>query len=46
MDEMKKNNGMVSEPVAMTYGMSDQLVKSGLLSQISSLSTEDKKCLL
>lgn len=46
MDEIKKNNGMVSEPVAMTYGMSDYLVNSGLLSQISDLSTEDKKCLL
>ena len=46
MNEMKKNSSKVSEPMAMTYGMSDYLVNSGLLSQISDLSTEDKRCLL
>ena len=43
---MKKNNDIVSEPSAMTYGMSDYLVNSGLLSQISNLSTSDKQYLM
>ena len=43
---MKKEYNEVCEPVAMTYGMSDNLVGSGLLTQISALSTEDKRCLL
>ncbi len=30
----------------MTYGMSESLVNSGLLTQISGLSTADKKCLI
>lgn len=30
----------------MTYGMSESLVNSGLLAQISGLSTADKKCLI
>ena len=42
----EKNNTKVSEPMAMTYGMSDYLVNSGLLSQISSLSTSDKQYLM
>ena len=42
----EKNNNKVSEPTAMTYGMSDYLVNSGLLSQISSLSTSDKQYLM
>lgn len=37
---------MVSEPVSMTYGMSEKLVNSGLLTQISGLSIADKKCLI
>lgn len=36
----------VCEQTAMTYGMSDSLVNSGLLSQVSSLSLQDKRCLL
>ncbi|MBR6032600.1 MAG: hypothetical protein IKP36_11695 [Bacteroidaceae bacterium] len=42
----KYNNDKVGESLAMTYGMSDNLVNSGLLTQISSLSTADKKCLI
>lgn len=34
------------EPVAMTYGMSDNLLNSGLLRKISDLSTSDKQCLI
>lgn len=30
----------------MTYGMSDYLLNSGLLTQISDLSTRDKQCLM
>lgn len=41
-----KNDNKVSEPLGMTYGMSDYLVNSGLLSQISSLSTSDKQYLM
>ena len=37
---------MVSEPMAMTYGMSDELRNSDLLSRISSLSLSDKQCLI
>ena len=43
---MEHSNDKVNEPVAMTYGMSEKLVNSGLLTQISSLSTADKKCLI
>lgn len=43
---MKNKGTNAEEPMAMTYGMSDYLVNSGLLTQISSLSTKDKKCLL
>ena len=46
MKEKKENSNMVSEPMAMTYGMSDNLVNSGLLTQISDLSTADKRCLV
>ena len=35
-----------SEPVTMTYGMSEYLLNSGLLTQISDLSTRDKQCLI
>ena len=35
-----------SEPTAMTYGMSDELRNSDLLDRISSLSTNDKQCLI
>jgi hypothetical protein len=43
---MKNKGTNAEEPMAMTYGMSDYLVNSGLLTQISSLSTKDKQCLL
>lgn len=43
---MAQYKDKVCEPVAMTYGMSDSLVNSGLLTQIRDLSTEDKKCLI
>ena len=49
MTDEKRHNGnrdMAAEPVAMIYGMSDLLVSSGLLTQISDLSTQDKKCLI
>ena len=35
-----------AEPFAMTYGMSDELLGSDLLSRISSLSLNDKQCLI
>ena len=43
---MKRYNDKVCEPVAMTYGMSDSLVNSGLLTQIRDLSIQDKRCLI
>jgi hypothetical protein len=43
---MKEKKTYASEPVAMTYGMSDYLLNSGLLTQISDLSTRDKQCLI
>jgi hypothetical protein len=42
----KYNNDKVGESFAMTYGMSDNLVNSGLLTQIRDLSTADKRCLI
>ena len=41
----RKDNNKVCEPVAI-YGMSENLVNSGLLTQIHDLSTEDKKRLI
>lgn len=32
--------------MAMTYGMSDTLLNSGLLTQVHALTTQDKKCLI
>lgn len=43
---MEGKSDKVREPSAMTYGMSDYLVNSGLLSQISNLSTKDKQYLM
>ena len=37
---------MAAEPMAMTYGMSDELRNSDLLDRISNLSTQDKQCLI
>jgi len=45
MDNNNRNN-RVAEPVAMTYGMSDELKNSDLLSRISDLSVSDKQCLI
>ena len=44
-DDVYKAN-MVSEPMAMTYGMSDELRNSDLLRRISDLSLSDKQCLM
>ena len=44
--EPKVPTEKVCEQTAMTYGMSDSLVNSGLLTQISGLSTQDKQCLI
>ena len=35
-----------AEPLAMTYGMSDELRNSDLLTRISNLSISDKQCLI
>lgn len=35
-----------AESLAMTYGMSDELLKSDLLQRIDSLSTSDKRCII
>ncbi|MCR5780364.1 MAG: hypothetical protein K6G70_07475 [Bacteroidaceae bacterium] len=43
---MGKYHDKVSEPMLSTYGMSENLVNSGLLTQISGLSTADKRCLI
>ena len=43
---MKEKGTYASEPVAMTYGMSDELRNSDLLHRISGLSTKDKQCLI
>ena len=37
---------IANEPAALTYGMSQELRDSGLLSMIQELSHEDKKCLI
>ena len=42
----KESVDKVCDQIAMTYGMSDSLLNSGLLSQISGLSTQDKQCLI
>ena len=44
--EPKESVDKVCDQIAMTYGMSDSLLNSGLLSQISGLSTQDKQCLI
>lgn len=44
--DIKESTNKVCEPTLMTYGMSDSLLNSGLLTQISSLSTQDKRCLI
>ena len=45
MEEGKKGT-KAAEPMAMTYGMSDELLASDLLNRINGLSTKDKKCLI
>ena len=46
MEDSNKSNGEVCEPMVMTYGMSDTLLNSGLLTQIHALTTQEKKCLV
>ena len=44
---MESNTGTkAAEPLAMTYGMSDELRNSDLLDRISNLSLSDKQCLI
>ena len=43
---MEEKGTYASEPVAMTYGMSDELRNSDLLHRISGLSTSDKRCII
>ena len=43
---MREKGTKAGDPMVMTYGMSDFLVNSGLLTQISNLSTRDKQCLM
>jgi len=40
------NNDSAQEPMAMTYGMSDELRNSDLLDRINGLSINDKQCLI
>ena len=42
----KKHNDLVCEPAAVTYGMSDELRSSRLLSEVGRLSRKDKECLI
>jgi len=46
MEQNNHHTGKATEPTAMTYGMSDELRNSDLLSRISSLSLSDKQCLI
>ena len=46
MADIENDNDMVSEPMAMTYGMSNHLLSSGLLMQIQALTPQDKRCLI
>ena len=45
---MKKepHNNDVQEPAALTYGMSEELRDSGILTTVSDLSSKDKACLI
>ena len=40
------NGTKATEPLAMTYGMSDDLLNSDLLQRIDQLSTADKRCII
>ena len=40
------NGTKAAEPLAMTYGMSDELLNSDLLQRIDQLSTADKRCII
>jgi hypothetical protein len=42
----KPHNDLVSEPAAATYGMSEDLRNSKLLSEVGRLSRKDKECLV
>ena len=47
---MEYNNDLnavnAAEPAAMTYGMSQELLNSGILDRVSRLSASDKRCLM
>ena len=40
------NANKAAEAMPMTYGMSDELLKSDLLQRIDNLSTADKRCII
>jgi hypothetical protein len=42
----KTHDDLVSEPAAVTYGMSDELRSGSLLSEVGKLSRKDKECLV
>ena len=42
----KTHDDLVSEPAALTYGMSDELRSSSLLNEVGRLSKKDKECLV
>ena len=42
----KTHDDLVSEPAAVTYGMSDELRNSSLLCEVGKLSRKDKECLV
>ena len=47
MENQDNHSGTkAAESLAMTYGMSDELLKSDLLQRIDSLSTSDKRCII
>ena len=44
--EQINSTNKVCEQIAMTYGMSESLINSGLLSKVSGWNIQDKRCLL
>lgn len=46
MNMERNTDTKAAEPLAMTYGMSDELRNSDLLDRISNLSLSDKQCLI
>lgn len=45
-NNIENESNLVAEPAARTYGMSEALTGSDLLSRIRGLSLQDKRCLL